>query len=377
MMSTFPMWWLALPVLLLPVWWHRQKRQRLKSEFLATARFLPAAAPEQLRVWQWRDRVLLLVRCLLLVALIAWLAALFFPWRGDTVLLDPAADKSWAEQQIAARKMGEAQRVALPENAFGWLRQHERDWRPDARLLILAAPGKVPMPARLPQFAHNVELLVQPPATATGAGESSGAGARATPAGAAVHAPAAVSAAPSSLSGAPRQHRVVLAAPADRVAAWRALFAAFDVAGAGADRYLLTDAPDAATELIIWDMPPATTPPAAWRAPLWWLAFSSGTPPSPALAINGIAIQSTDTAHGRTWSSPAFPPKDADTARALYEAWQALAQPAPAYPAPSHTFAAARNAAPPAADPDRASWLAYALLALFTLERILTHARRT
>ena len=355
MMSTFPLWWLALPVLLLPVWWHRQKRQRLKAEPLATARFLPSAAPEQLRVWQWRDRILLLVRCLLLVTLIAWLAALFFPWRGDTVLLDPSADQAWAEQQIAARKMSAAQRIALPDDAFGWLRQHERDWRPDARLLIVAASGKVAMPARLPQFAHNIELQVLPS-----------------------------TASPERAAGqvvAPRAHHVALAAPIPRLAAWRALFAAFDVAGAGADRYILSDAPDASTELIIWDMP--ATPPAAWRAPLWWLAVNAGTPPAPDLAnaptltINGIALKYADTPRGRIWSSPVWPAKDADAARALYEAWQALTHPAPVYPAPSQAFAAAPRAAPPLTDPDRANWLAYALLALFTLERILTHARRT
>ena len=359
MMSTFPLWWLALPVLLLPVWWHRQKRQRLKAELLATARFLPSAAPEQLRVWQWRDRVLLLVRCLLLVALIAWLAALFFPWHGDTVLLDPAADKAWAEQQIAARKMTAAERIALPDDVFAWLRQHERDWRSDARLLIVAAPGKVAMPARPPQFAHNVELQIQP---ATGV--------------------AALAEASSGPSPSPRQHRVALAAPASRLPAWRALFAAFDVAGAGADHYVLADTPDASTELIIWDMP-ATAPPAAWHAPLWWLAMKAGTPPiaelaaAPALTINGITLQYADTPRGRIWSSVTWLPKDPDAARNLYETWQALAKPAPAYPAPSQVFAAARSAATPLKDIDRAAWLAYTLLALFTLERILTHARRT
>ena len=94
MTSMYPLWWLALPLLLLPVWWHRQKRQRMKADFLATARFLPSAAPEQQRVWRWRDRILLLVRCLLLLGLIAWLASMIFPWRGDTVLLDAGADRA-------------------------------------------------------------------------------------------------------------------------------------------------------------------------------------------------------------------------------------------------------------------------------------------
>ncbi len=382
MMSTFPLWWFALPLLLLPVWWHRQKRQRLKAEPLATARFLPSAAPEQLRLWQWRERILLLVRCLLLLALIAWLAALFFPWRGDSVLLDPAADRGWAEQQITARKMSAAQRIVLPDDAFGWLRQHERDWRPDARLLIIAAPGKVAMPARLPQFAHDIELQVQPAAAAS-ARAASPAAINAPPA-TAVARVASEAGAADAMTAPPfvRSHHVALAAPAARLAPWRALFAAFDVAGAGADRYVLSDAPDASTELIVWDMP-AATPPAAWHAPLWWLAVNAGAPVAidlvnaRALTINDITLKYADTPRGRIWSSPAWPARDADSARALYETWQALTQASAAYPAPSGAFAAAGRAAPPLTDPDRANWLGYALLMLFTLERILSHARRT
>ncbi|MFA9218422.1 MAG: hypothetical protein ACEQSK_15140 [Sphingomonadaceae bacterium] len=355
MISTFPWWWLALPVLLLPLWWHRQKRQRLKAEPLATARFLPSAAPEQLRVWQWRDRILLLVRCLLLVALIAWLAALFFPWRGDTVLLDPAVPVAWAEQQIATRNLTQAQRIALPVDPLVWLRQHERDWRPQARLLIVAAAGKIGMPARLPQFAHQVELLVAPPAP-----------------------PAATVAA---VSDAPRLHHVVLAASPERLPAWRALFAAFDVAGSGNDRYVLTETPDASTELIVWDQPNAS-PPAAWRAPLWWQSATASTAAVPELAkatrltIHGITLHYADAPRGRIWFSADWPVSDADGARALYDTWQVLAGPAPAYPAPAQAFASSGRAAPPLTDPERAAWLAYALLALFLIERILSHARR-
>ena len=44
------LWWLALPILLLPIWWHRQKRESVQAVPLATARFLPAADPRQGRV---------------------------------------------------------------------------------------------------------------------------------------------------------------------------------------------------------------------------------------------------------------------------------------------------------------------------------------
>jgi hypothetical protein len=132
MLSTQVFWWLALPLLLLPIWWHRQKRQRLKAEPLATARFLPSSAPQQLRVWQWSDRLLLLARCLLLVALIAWLAVTVFPWRGDTVLVDAGVDQAWADQQIRSAGFAIAARETMPADVLPWLHRHEHEWRGDA-----------------------------------------------------------------------------------------------------------------------------------------------------------------------------------------------------------------------------------------------------
>ncbi|MRW87447.1 hypothetical protein GJ698_25585 [Pseudoduganella sp. FT26W] len=346
MLSSYPLWWLALPVLLLPIWWHRQKRQRLKAEPLATARFLPSAPPEQLRVWQWRDKLLLLVRCLLLVTLIAWLAATIFPWRGDTVLVDAGVDKAWAEKEIAAAGFASAARIDMPPAALSWLRQNERDWRVDARLLIIARAEKIAMSARLPQLSHQLELRTQNaslplPPTAT--------------------------------------EQIVLPADTAHLPGWQALFAAFSSAS---PRYTIAAEPTAKTSLIIWDKPTAA-PPANWRATNWWVAASASAAAAfPELAnaatltINGITLKYADSPRGRLWASDAFPSRDADTARALYEAWQLLAAaPAPAYATPSQTFAAARSALPPAAAKP-ANWLALALLALFILERTLTHARR-
>jgi len=386
MTSIYPLWWLALPVLMLPIWWHRQKRQRVKAELLATARFLPIAAPEQQRVWTLRDRLLLLVRCLLLIGLIAWLAAMVFPWRGDTVLLDDGADRVWVEQQIQAAHMENAQRMTMPGDVLSWLSEHERDWRSDARVLIVAAPGKVAMPARVPRFAHQVELRAQPnvaPApTQTQVQASSQAQAQAS---AQAHASAS-----GRTDAALRHHHVVLATVPVRRAAWQAMLSAFDAAGTGADRYVLSEAPDAATELIIWDQPGAA--PSDWHAPLWWttaavpatqpvVQAASVAPFAPVapsaswtLMINGIALQINDTPHGRTWSSAAWPAKDADTARAIYETWQALSAPVAPYPAPSHVFSTGKPSGPTAVEP--LAWLAWLLLALFLLERILTHARR-
>lgn len=347
-LSSYPLWWLALPVLLLPIWWHRQKRQRLKAEPLATARFLPSAPPEQLRVWQWRDKLLLLVRCLMLIALIAWLAATIFPWRGDTVLVDAGADRAWVDKQIAAAGFGGATRLPLPQDGLAWLRQHERDWRSGAKLLIVARASQIAMPARLPQFSHLVELR-------TTAGQST-----------------AVAASES---------HVALAAQETSQQAWRSLFAAFDSAGNRANRYRLAAEPGAATTLIVWDALNAT-PPAGWHAPHWWVSASSAAA-FPELAngstliINGIALKYADSPRGRLWTSDAFPPRDADTAHALYEAWQQLSPgPAPAYATPSQTFAAARSALPAIVNARPAMWLGIMLLVLFMLERILTHARR-
>jgi hypothetical protein len=347
-LSSSPLWWLALPVLLLPVWWHRQKRQRLKAEALATARFLPAAPPEQLRVWQWRDKLLLLVRCLLLVMLIAWLAATIFPWRGDTVLVDVGVDKSWAEKEVAVAGFASATRIDMPPAPLQWLRQNERDWRADAKLLIIARAGQVAMPARLPQFSHQVTLRTQP---------------------------ASLPAKP-----APTQHHVALSAEPARQSAWHALFAAFDSAGNATSRHTLAADPDASTALIIWDTP-KTVPAASWHAANWWISTSAAAKftelaSATTLSINGVTLQYADSPRGRLWTSNAFPPRDVDTASALYEAWQLLATaPAPAYATPSQSFTAAR-ALPAIIDAKPASWLAIALLALFILERSLTHARR-
>ena len=366
MLSSYPLWWLALPVLLLPVWWHRQKRQRVKAESLATARFLPSAPPEQLRVWQWRDKLLLLVRCLLLITLVAWLAATIFPWRGDTVLLDAGADKAWAEKEIAAAGFSAAARMELPADALQWLRANERDWRGDARLLLIARAGQIAMPARAPQFNHQLLIRTQPIAT---------------PAGPAV--------APRATTADAAEQHIALAGPETRVAAWRSLFNAFDSAGNAARRYKLSAEPDAQTTLIVWDTPNAA-PPAAWRAANWWIAAGPSQPSArgalPAfpelakastLTVNGVTLTYADSTRGRLWTSDAFPPRDADTARALFDAWQLLAaDPAPPYAMPSQTFTAARSTLPAIADAKPATWLAFALLALFITERILAHARR-
>jgi hypothetical protein len=323
------LWWTALPVLLLPLWWHRQKRERLKAAPLATARFLPRADPQQRRVWRWADLVLLAVRCLLLFGLIALLAGLTVAWRGDTVLVAPGADPAWVEKQVGETGFAGARRMALTSSdPLVWLASHEGEWKAGARLLVV---GSVPMPASQPRFRHRVELRTTP---ARFAGSD---------------------------------HHVAIVSK--RAARWRAMFAALD----GPQRYLVTDTPDARSELIVWDLPDA--PPAGMRAPLWWIGDGSAFPElGKAPSVDGVRY--ADSARGRLWTSAAWPPKDADGARALFETWQKLHYAPVPYTAPSQVFAATASAPAAAAAGSLRDLLLLALAVLFALERILAHASR-
>jgi hypothetical protein len=288
-MNGMSLWWWALPVVLLPILWHRQKREQTKTALLASARFLPAAEPKQQRVWRWHDVILLALRCLLLATLIALLADLVLAWRGDTVLVVPGTPPA-----LVAKEAG--QRITLPDrDAVTWLHAHEREFEPDARLVVV---GDAVMPAVLPRFRHAVELRT-----------------------------AAVPAAPVE------RHVAVFS---ERAEDWRRLFAAAE----GPWHIVVDAAPGPHTELVVWDRSDA--PPAGLRAPLW----------------------------------RAEPPHDADGARALFAAWQRQYGGVRPYTAPAQALAP--DAAAPAGPASGAlrHWLGLALVALFALERIVTHVRR-
>lgn len=337
MTSMQPLWWLALPVLLLPVWWHMRKRERTRTDILATARFLPAAAPQQQRVLRWSDVLLLLVRMALLFMLLAWLAVLVMPWKGDTVFVDPSLETSpWVAQQMQSADMGTAAREPLPADVWNWLARNEHEWRPEARFLILAP--RAAMPALPPRLAHAVDLRLAP---STMASQPRADGA--------------------DMPVASRKRHVVVSAPADRLPRWQALFAAFSSAADGVNRYVLSDTPTAETELIVWDHP-ANEPPASWKAPLWWRTAAS----------NG----QNQTRQGLTWTASQWPLQDVDAARALYERWQAATAQIAPYPMPAQALKAGRKEPLPTSTARSPEWLALALLALFAIERILTHARR-
>ena len=323
------LWWWALPVLLLPVWWHRQKRQRAKAQPLATARFLPRTAPLQQRVWRWTDRILLLVRLLLLATVIAWLADLVLPWRGDSVLVAPGTDSAWAAQQINDAGFGKARRIELATpDAFAWFARHEREWRPEARILVL---GSVTMPATVPRFSHDVVVKARPALFAK------------------------------------TEHRIAIVS--NRAQRWKALFSALD----GPQHYIVETEPSARSELIVWDVP--ESPPAGLRAPLWWVGDASGLPElKNAPVVDGLRY--ADSARGRLWASDAWPAADSDAARAQFETWQRLHYPPVPYATPAQVLVAAPAAAMVPESGALHYLLAFALAALFALERILVHARK-
>ena len=323
------LWWLALPILLLPVWWHRKKRVQNAAAPMATARFLPRTEPRQTRVWRWSNPLLLLVRCLLLVALIAWLADPVYPWRGDTVVVTQGADPAWVAREAGQAGLANAERVILPAaQALGWVRTHEREWRADARLLVL---GDVPMPAAQPAFGRRVDVRTR------------------------------------AVNPARVERHVHIAS--ERPLAWRRMFAA----QGGPETIVIDDAPGPATTLIVWDR--AQAPPAALRASLWWVTQPSAFPElAGARAVDGLRY--ADSARGRLWHHAQWPPRDADAARALLDSWQQLHVGPRPFTLSSQVFAASAGAGAPAPSGALRGLLLAILVALFVLERSLTHARR-
>jgi len=312
---------------LLPILWHRQKREQTKTTLLASARFLPAAEPKQQRVWRWSDALLLLLRCLLLVTVIALLADLVLSWRGDTVLVVPGTPPAVVEKEVT--RFGKAQRFALPDrDAVTWLHAHEREFEPGARLLVV---GDAVMPAVLPRFRHDVVLRT------------------------------------AVAPDAPAERHVALFS--DRADAWRRLFAAAD----GAWRVVVDAVPGPRTEAIVWDRPDA--PPAGLRAQLWWVTHADGFPElAHAAAVDGMRW--ADSPRGRLWQVDGRAPQDPDGGRALFAAWQRLHLVTQPYTAPAQALVP--DAAAPAGPASGAlrHWLGLALVVLFALERMVTHVRR-
>ena len=324
------LWWLALPVLLLPILWHRQKREQTKAAPLASARFLPVSEPKQLRVWRWSDPLLLLLRCLMLLALIALLADLVLAWRGDSVLVAPGTDASFVKQQALDAGFKDAQQlVLLDHDAIGWLHAHEREFKPEARLLVV---GDAVMSAVLPRLRHAVTLR-------TGAKPE---------------------------AGPVERHVAVFSEHADD---WRRLFAA----ARGSWNIVVDAQPGPRTELLVWDRPEPA--PATLRAPLWWVTDAHTFPElDQAARVDGMRV--TETPRGRVWQIAGWPPREPEAARAVFAAWQRLHLAPQPYTAPAQALSAEPNAPAGPASGALREILATLLVALFVLERMLTHARR-
>jgi hypothetical protein len=324
------LWWLALPVLLLPILWHRQKREQTKAAPLASARFLPVSEPKQLRVWRWRDPVLLLLRCLMLAALIALLADLVLPWRGDSVLVAPGTDAALVEREAQQAGFKEAQRLNLPTvDAIGWLHAHEREFKPEARLLVV---GDAVMPAVLPRLRHTVTLRTT-----------------------------------TKPAAAPAERHVAVFS--EHAEDWRRLFAA----AKGSWNVVVDAQPGPRTELLVWDMPEA--PPATLRAPLWWVIDAHAFPElDKAGQVDGMRV--AGSSRGRVWQVDGQPLHDLDAARAMFAAWQRLHLGPQPYTAPAQALVLDVKAPAGPASGALREMLATALVVLFVLERMLTHARR-
>jgi hypothetical protein len=362
MISLSVWWWLALPLLFLPIWWHRQKRQSNAALNLATAKFLQNANPQQRRIWRWRDIVLLVLRCLLLLCVIALMAELLLRWRGDTVLIAQGSDAAWVEQEIRTANMMTATRIEFCEkpscavntnNLLDWLQDNQMQWKSKAKLLVLATANQVPLNARLPKLGLDLHLRISSKSTKT---------------------------TPTLL-----QSRSITL-KTEKPAQWKALFASFESAGAGTQKFSFSDEPTPATELIIWDSPQARNP--KWHAPLWWtrsdtslLASSNQKENAKELPqpFKQLGITPADTAQGRVWTMDAqreWPVDDIESAKQLYQLWQQAQNVQVPYFVASQDIKALAKGDFLATSGNLREILLLLIAGLFALERYLSHARR-
>ena len=348
-LSTHPAWWLALPILMLPIWWHRQKRRRTRAKTLATARFLPAAEPQQQRVWQWMERLLLVLRCAMLIALIALLADVISHSRGDTVLIAEGMDKAWVDLQIEQTKLQQAQQLKFCASAacapvqlaghqsiLSWLSLHEEQWNEPARILILAKDTQVNMPALQTPFVHQIELRLQ---------------------------------ATTKKPEPEERHITVVSERAER---WAALFKSYESAGLGNARYIIAASPNPKTELIIWES--AAAPDASWRAATWWINDAKAFPTLKIDKEFGFA-KTADSAAGRLYLSD-WRISEESEARSLYNFWQKIQPIHAVFLTDSQVFPTTGKKASAVLGGQWTNTFLFLLAGIFILERSLSHARR-
>lgn len=362
MISLSPWWWILLPVLGLPIWWHRQRRLTQKMRTLATAQFLPASPPQLLKVWRWRDRLLLLLRSLILLTMLAILAVLVVPWRADTVFVAKGVTPQALESAVRASGFSNATRLTFcpekicditTEHLLFWLERHQVQWQAGARWLVVAPATALTMSASKPDLSHDLLMRVT-----------------------------------ASDTTMPQQRTLVVVintTSGARVAEWRRLFSAFETASAGTLKLTLSEDYDARAALVIWDKPAPRDP--AWRAPMIWQTISNAMPTKANVSSASSLMATLQSLHidvqlqdaTQIWTmDPAhdWPLKRLDDAKTLYEAWRSV------YPSivPLQEQTIKANPAAylslTASDTGLQNLLLGLLLFLFALERSLAHVRR-
>ena len=371
MSSMSPYWWLLLPLIIFPILWLRQRRESSLRQSLATAKFLAAASPHMVQVWRWLEWLLLILRCLLLLIAIAYLASIFLRWRGDTVLIASGSDSVWVEQQISASKMQDAKRMSFCANIscdiqstqiLYWVEQHQSWWKKTARLLVVGDASQITLNAQAPELAQALEVKIRPASNENKQVKT-------------------------------KTEDYYIALQSGRAAAWQHMFTAFAVAGKADQHYVWQQEPDARTSLVIWDSTQAV--PQHWKtnskAHLWWLSSSAGIvndqtreekhPGLQSLADSKLQIKQFKTTESRYWfmqSGSDWPINlnDKQNAKKLFEAWQMMSLKTPDYPATSFSLPASKSTIPLQQQENTRDVLLVLLLCIFALERILTHVRR-
>ncbi|MBC3875239.1 BatA domain-containing protein [Undibacterium flavidum] len=393
LMGLSPYWWLLVPIVGLPIWWHRQRRQTQKMHTLATAKFLPSTPPQLLRVWRWRDLLLLLLRCLMLMTMLAILAQPLWSWRGDTVFVGEDLDPQWVAAEIDKAGFKQAPQIQYcatakceiqTDHLLLWLEQEQTQWQPQARWLILAQDQQLAMSARVPAVGHTIAVRIAPLALGQGSDKTS----------------SPTSGQTSSKKSANKQILQV-ALQTDRADLWRRIFKLFELAGVENLQFNLTEKIQPNTWLAIWDK--QVEPDQNWQAPFVWRTAKSAQAPAKlnvssdnnstdklsSALLQKLHIQSQTSTRGLIWNmDPQFdwPLQDADLeqAKALFEALQAVR--AESQIVPLSTLAAldlpankVKASIPLAASvTDHLREILFALLALLlTLERSLAHVRRS
>lgn len=377
--SLSPIWWLLLPLLGLPIWWHRQRRHTQKIKTLATTKFLPSAPPQLLRVWRWRDILLLILRCLMLITLLAILAGLFWSWRGDTVFIAKNLDAKWVQNTLQESSFEHTQQIIYctendKDNAcevhtndlFFWIAQQQAQWQPQARWLVLATADQLPMSGTKPVLQHEVSIRI----------------------------------APRDINKPTKKTQVFIAIKSARMDEWRRLFSAFEAAGTSNQTFILSEKYEPQAALVIWDQ--ALPLDNKWSAPLIWqtvdkeisLDKNIKTSTNPYLKslqitekiqknLQNIA-KNTPQINQQIWTKvwtvnrkTDWPLQRIEDAKKLFEVWQSVN--AVGTPIQSQTIKIDKNSRPSvtAIESNLQNYLLILFIILFAIERSLAHVRRS